>query len=465
MKFIDIIRMCLRNLTKHKMRTLLTVTGVLIGTCAIIVMISLGIGMNEAQTAMISEWADLTLIQVYNYGYGENGEKPADMTDDVLTQFKEMDHVKTVTPFYTGMQSGNTIGIYSDEYVLNWAPLVGVYMDALEDFGYKLKEGRWATDKDPRGTVLFGQLAVSDLYQYEDEENVWSQYDENYNIIDPILDPLKDSFRIVPISRDTTNWTVDYSSLDESSIENREYGTDLNVVGIVEGNWNDYYTMNGVFIDIDFMKELINGYNELNPDNQYEEFKGVYTDVRIRVDDMNNVSKVESALKEMGYQTSSSNEMRENMMKQTQTIQMMLGALAAISLFVAALNITNTMIMSIIERTKEIGVMKVLGCNIRDIRIQFLGEAASIGFIGGVVGIGISYLGSFLINTFLKDTLMGAMGGNNYGMGSTTSDISVIPPWLIFGALAFATIIGLVSGFYPANKAVKISALAAISNE
>lgn len=467
MKFIDIIRMCLRNLTKHKARTFLTVMGVVIGTCAIIVMISLGIGMNDAQTAMISEWADLTLVEIYNYG-GSNPnatEKPADLTDDVLKSFLDIEHVKAVTPAYTNMSSGQQIAIYSGEYLLQ-CPLIGVYMDQLESFGYKLTDGRFAVKGDPKGTVLMGKLAAANLYNYVDDEYLYTESDEKGNITGTVyLDPTKDQLRIVPVVMNYDTWQIDYSALDESSKENQDYGLDLNVVGTLDGDWADFYSLAGIYIDIGYMKELVAAYNEMNPDNAYE-FKGVYDNVRVRVDDMSNVAAVEQSLQDMGYQTSSANEMRENMTKQTQTIQLMLGALAAISLFVAALNITNTMIMSIVERTKEIGVMKVLGCDIGKIRLQFLGEAASIGFLGGLAGIVLSYGVSFILNTFLKDTLISAMGGESLQYSSAAAmDISVIPVWLILAALAFATVVGLLSGFYPANKGVKISALAAISHD
>lgn len=476
MKFIDIIRMCLRNLTKHKARTILTVMGVFIGTCAIIVMISLGIGMNETQTAMLSEWADLTLVQVYNYGGGGgvsmdggsgSSKKAADITDEVIEQFTQIEHVKSVTPFYSQMYTGQQIGIYSGDFSLNYAPIIGVYMDEMENFGFKLKDGRFATKTDPKGTVLVGKGFGSDLYDYVNDEYRYCEMDDKGNITQPLISPMTDTLRMVPVVMDMEKWQIDYSIFDENDPDNIEYGLDLNVVGMLDGDWSSYESMVGVFIDINYMKELIKAYNELNPDNKMEDFKGVYSDVRIRVDDMNNVTSVEKALQDLGYQTSSSNEMRENMTKQTQTIQMMLGALAAISLFVAALNITNTMIMSIIERTKEIGIMKVLGCDINKIRLQFLGEAASIGFIGGIVGIGFSYLVSFLINTFLRDMMLSAMGGQDvsYSEAAAGMDISVIPIWLVFAALAFATLVGLISGFYPANKSVKISALSAISHD
>ena len=147
--------------------------------------------------------------------------------------------------------------------------------------------------------------------------------------------------------------------------------------------------------------------------------------------------------------------------EQSRQQQMIFGGLGAISLFVAALGITNTMIMSIYERTREIGVMKVLGCVVGNIRAMFLMEAGTIGFIGGVIGLGLSYLISFLINTF-----GGGATGSIYDVGGIgIGGVSIIPWWLALGALAFATLVGLVSGFSPANRAVKISALTAIRQE
>ena len=131
---------------------------------------------------------------------------------------------------------------------------------------------------------------------------------------------------------------------------------------------------------------------------------------------------------------------------------------------VAAIGITNTMVMSIYERTREIGVMKVLGCVVGNIRTLFLMEAASIGLLGGFVGIGISYLLSYIINRFASQA--GVIGGiMGMGMMGEGVNISVIPLWLVLLALVFSTFVGIISGFYPANRAVRISALEAIKHE
>ena len=139
-------------------------------------------------------------------------------------------------------------------------------------------------------------------------------------------------------------------------------------------------------------------------------------------------------------------------------------ALGAVSLLVAAIGIANTMIMSVTERTREIGIMKSLGCTVRDIRIMFLGEAGAIGFLGGVIGCVISAIASVAINLVsvasadVRGVVTAVIGG-----GEATR-VSVIPWWLYLFAIAFSTAIGLLSGFQPANRAVRIPALDAIRN-
>lgn len=129
--------------------------------------------------------------------------------------------------------------------------------------------------------------------------------------------------------------------------------------------------------------------------------------------------------------------------------------------FPMTFGITNTMIMSISERMREIGIMNALGCYVSDIRTMFLSEAGAIGLIGRIFGSLISIIVSVAMNT--------ASGGGSEMLGmvgqSGVSKISVIPIWLVGFAILFSVFIGLVSGYYPANKAVKISALEAMRNE
>ncbi|MBO4421597.1 MAG: FtsX-like permease family protein, partial [Lachnospiraceae bacterium] len=121
--------------------------------------------------------------------------------------------------------------------------------------------------------------------------------------------------------------------------------------------------------------------------------------------------------------------------------------------------------MSIYERTREIGIMKVLGCKVGDVKKLFLFEAGLIGFIGGTIGVGLSYIVSWLMNKYGGDIFSGLMGGGYYGMESSGAPMSVIPIWLPFFAAGFGILVGLVSGFFPALRATRISAIEAMKNE
>src|SRR5690606_11544986 len=121
--------------------------------------------------------------------------------------------------------------------------------------------------------------------------------------------------------------------------------------------------------------------------------------------------------------------------------------------------IANTMIMSIYERTREIGVMKVIGAGVQDIRLMFLMEAGLIGMVGGLLGLISSYGLSKIINHFSAGFLNGGMV-----MGQEPMNISVIPPWLALFAIVFAFLIGVVAGWYPARRAASLSPILAIRN-
>ena len=126
---------------------------------------------------------------------------------------------------------------------------------------------------------------------------------------------------------------------------------------------------------------------------------------------MENVEAVSDAIRAMGYNVSSNIEYIDSMKKQFAMVQAVLGGIGAVSLFVAAIGIANTMMMSIYERTKEIGVMKVIGCSLGNIRQMFLLEAAFIGLGGGVIGNVLSFLMSAAINALVKGKEMGMTTG------------------------------------------------------
>ena len=169
---------------------------------------------------------------------------------------------------------------------------------------------------------------------------------------------------------------------------------------------------------------------------------------------------------DLGYEAWSNAEWVASAQNSMGYVQAVLGGIGAVSLFVAAIGITNTMMMSIYERTKEIGVMKVLGCDLRNIGTLFLMEAGFIGFLGGVIGLVLSFIISFVINKISGSGNQDMSGIGMLGVaGSGSANISYIPFWLVVLSLIFAVLVGMVAGFFPARRAMKLSPLAAIRNE
>lgn len=460
MKTSDLLAMCVRNLLRRKFRTLLTVVGVVIGTCAIVVMMSLGIGIGKSQEEMLKSYGDLTIINVYFYGSA--GDDDVKLDDEAVAAMQALPNVDIATPMMRFEYNSPKLSAgKKDRYVMGWSNLTGVYPGALEKLGYTIKEGEGLSESrdTKKMNIVFGEQTA---YDFEDTKRhgnnsyVWADPDEDGNPTnDPFFPPM------------TTPVKLLLEAQDKDKHQNVEY--EGNVVGILKGDWGKgYETMYGTFITINDMKRMKKDYEKANNIKLPNNYKLTYNDVRVKMKDIRDVSTAEQSIRDMGFDTYSREGERQAMEQNSRQIQMILGGLGAISMLVAAISITNTMIMSVYERTREIGVMKVLGCFVGNIRSIFLVEAGLIGFFGGVVGVGVSFVLSYVMNAFGSNMgfLSNMMGGGRYGgMGDSAMQISIIPPWLVLLGMLFATVIGLVSGFSPANRAVKISALEAIKQE
>lgn len=226
----------------------------------------------------------------------------------------------------------------------------------------------------------------------------------------------------------------------------------LKVMGRVEEDYQiGYGTSQGIIMSTTEYNKLLKEIQRKNNEKSLGAPK--YEQALVTVNSIQDVTPVEEAIHDLGFtQTNSMESMRKSMEESMRTTQLILGGIGAVSLLVAAIGITNTMMMSITERTREIGIMKALGCPIRDIRLIFLDEAAQIGLIGGIAGVIFSFIVSWILNS---------VAGSVFG-GDT---ISYIPPWLALLGLGFSVGIGIISGLNPASKAVKIPAIEAIRHE
>ena len=466
MRILDLLRMSSSSLWKRKFRTVLTVLGVVIGTASIVVMISLGLGLNRATMEQIEQSGGLTTIQVME-GYGGSsasggavsvmisGTSSSDdqvnrLDDSVVEMLKGLEHVESVVPIL----QVSAIGKYGPyEAYLN---IQGMPAEGLKELNIQVGEGHLPTDSSEL-EFFYGNQVAADFYNPKTYEYPY------YETGEYAVDFMKDTVFII------FDQQAYYASQNQNQNPGQDSGTSVQppkkylipTAGVEKPNDENTWSSYGyrVLCDLDALKtslkrvfrnKAIPGQPTTSSGKPYKDI--YYSEVDVNVDDIDHVKEVQELIQSMGYQTYSNAEWVQSTQQQYANIQAMLGGIGAVSLLVAAIGITNTMMMSIYERTKEIGVMKVLGCDMRNIQAMFLIEAAYIGFIGGVVGLGLSYGISAIINKAV------AASGN-------MTNLSYIPIWLAGAAVIFAVIIGMVAGFFPSRRAMKLSPLAAIRNE
>ncbi len=433
MRPMDLMAMAFLNLWRRKLRAFLTVLGMVIGVSSIVVMVSLGIGIREATVDSFAGTGSLTNIRVDRWSYVDRGNgmgssKEKELNKKSVTSFAQIPGVSAVMPMVT------TYGMLkSGRYAVD-ASILGVDPAQAEAFGLTLSQGRLPQKlHGNKYEMTLGSWTLDNFYS-----------PDNYR---PAID--KDGNPKVTLES-RMQLTFDYNNIYQSvsmpfsEEETRTPGEIYTItpVGVMDMDNNEY----GYYCIME-LSQLEKLAKENKDFTSYE--PGKYNNVMVKCASIDDVKSVKAAIEEMGYGTYSLQDAVEMAQQSTQRVQYLLGAIGGVALLVAAIGITNTMMMSIFERTKEIGIIKVLGCRMGNIAELFLCESAYIGLFGGTLGLAISFGLSLLLNGLLADA----------GLKS------IIPAGLAMGAVAFSILVALLAGLYPALRAMKLSPLAAIRSE
>ena len=474
MSGFDVFGMCVRNLLKRKLRTLLTMLGVIIGTAALVLTISLGLASDARFRQMADDLdMDMTLISVFPRGVmmWVDGapvapDGVAELNDDTMDIIAALPGVVVASPTMS-----ETIFIRSGPYQM-WARITGMRAEAI-GMMFSLAEGRMI-EPGEQNAAVFGALAE---FAFERPGQDWSERRQfrhwmGEEITETYVDVLNDPVLF------STDMRFMWAGMEVEEIDDAMRPIpvfELNIVGVLEESTGQGWMgpNENIYMDIETIRYL--SALRLESDREQNEEQGRFSGIEptprlafetaiVRVDDPANTARVAEIIDNMGFHASYDGMWIDMMQEQQQGIQFLLIGVAAVSIFVAAISIANTMVMAVYERTREIGVMKVIGGAIKDIRRMFLLEAAFIGFLGGLFGVGLSLIASYILN--------------NANLGILTDQFdtwwledamivrtSLITPWLCGVALVFASVVGLVSGYFPARRATKISALDAIRTD
>lgn len=487
MSFLDMISMSAGNLWRRKLRTILTVLGVLIGATSIITMLSLAIGMKKQMLESYESYGSITEIEVRGGDDVDSDgsgalNKDTLLSDTNMETFSQMEYVKKVCPVleyygytkigkYTG--SFEVLGVDKEELAkqnLAKGELPGASGNKLEviagnsiltSFYYMRGDemiGYWDTQELP-DIDLMKQLRKVQMYMNTYDGSSEENSSEENSSEETTSDTEGDSTEDTSASSEYVD--PDISTTTSTQPNNGQIEFPIQVTGMMEGKVDDYSNYSqGLLTDIDQLKAFLirkfgkNNIPEQPKDNGKPLNEWVYNSFKVEVDRSEHVEEVQKAIQDMGFSASSNKDMIDSMNSSMQMVELVLGGIGMVAFLVAAIGIANTMMMSTYERTKEIGVMKVLGCDMRDIKKLFLSEAAFIGFVGGMVGLFFSIAISHVINNVASKSV-------------ETGDmqISLITWWLALAAVGFSTFMGIVAGYFPARRAMKLSPLAAIRTE
>ncbi len=513
MKIYDLYEMSGRNLWRRKLRSGLTILGVVIGTASIVMMFSLSEAMNVNYENQMNQWGQLSLIEVTmkdNMGEMIDVEE---LNDSALDSFSEIEGVEQVMP---SLETSATLKV-GDYGTMQPVTIVGYDIDEMESLGYQVESGRMYEEGEEDVVIVGGNIGEYLVKKGEDinKKNITSGRNSSSGQSGkgggsmmpggrpgmsgggmqisgsremPNMDNMKDMMDKMKEMTDKSKDTLPVDIYNERAMitfENFTFRTPVNVKSINDQTTSqkdipskpvtvqivgqlsvgNTQTDGKLFVPratLNYLmtqKELQNAKTQgRTPDM---DFSNVYDKVQIKVEDSEQVGLVRAQIEFMGYQTSGAQDTLDEMKQMSSNIQVILLAIGAISLIVASIGITNTMMTSIYERTKEIGIMKVIGATIKDIKKVFLVESAIIGLVGGVLGISICYVIAYLLNTYGKEFFSSLVASK----GDYETYVAVITPYLAIGSVLFSTMIGIMSGYMPAKKATKLSALSAMRNE
>lgn len=451
----DVLRLAWANLNRMRARVALTAIGVIIGTAAVIILISLGVGLQTSTEQQFSEIGDLTVITVQNFGsFGPPGLDTGDeavLDEAALEEIRQLEHVVAVTPLVS-LQGGAELKLGRVE---GFGMVQGIDPGALEALDWELESGGLRLG---RGQLLigsevfsedgggFGMVAVGPGGRSRggSRRGGGGGFAEEAGA---------DRGAALPpdlVGRSVTMRLVKYDAeAQEISKSDR-----MRVVGVLA----DQNQRRSVYVSLQQADEINRWFT-----GQRRNPRDGFSEVQVKVDDRASVSDVQAELESRGFNSFSAQQILEGVGRVFLIMQAVLGGVGAIALLVAAFGIANTMTMAIYERTKEIGIMKAIGATNNDVLQVFLAEAAAIGLFGGVVGVSTGWGAGKLIDLFVRTQLLTNQGGPP--PETPPPNIVVTPLWLMAFALVFATLVGLISGIYPALRAANMKPLRALRTD
>ena len=488
MSFFDILHLALRNLRQAKLRATLTTMGVIVGVAVIVTMVSFGLGLQSNMLERFQALDFFNEIQVYGRGLGNLAglDRPARRNEDGRRD-------------PSGRADKTPTRILDDAGIKEMAAISGVaYVEPSVNFMvYVRSNGKLLSQfvggaNIPNASTRFQNFAAGQMISAPDvdEAVVSERFLRDFGYEKPADAVGKTIELLAPPSPDTGSEEdqeeeeerpnffgipLDDPGFDESApdVETRSF----RIAGVLaaevregagQGGMRGMMPTAGIYIPLPDAHDWATRHRgpmaqvalalARRGGNLAEGQTEGYDLAIVRVSNPAQLAAVRQKITDLGFGSFSIVDELDQIRTVFLIIDSVLGLLGGISLLVASFGIANTMIMSILERTREIGIMKAIGAEDREIKLIFFVEAAVIGVTGGVVGVllawGIDTLANRLAYRFILKP-----------QGASFIDFFDLPPYLWLGAILFALLVSIAAALYPAARAARIDPVRALRHD
>jgi putative ABC transport system permease protein len=479
MKTYDLSELAVRNLRESILRNSLTTIGISVGVASLVAMLALGIGLQQLASRRLakSELFDTVIVtsrrdlRNFNREEERNGPPAAESPALDETARKQIEQIPNVAEAYPDVRFATELR-YEDKPHLTLVaglPASAKSSDAFEGMqgtffssdtaseaiiqkpfaeellGKRPKAGQEDPPVAELAKPLLGQELVMKYAERTASQDATEKNDNSAT------------------NRKLTNGSV--GSLDDTSPDSASYSVVshtqvLKIVGVSDLDPESARGMASARVLIPL--KLAESLHVIQPSDMRDTTRALsktptYSRLNVRVQNPARVGDVEAAIKKMGFNTFSIVDATRGIRRFFAVLDLFLGIFGSLALAVASIGIVNTLVMAILERRREIGIMKAIGASDVDIKKLFFFEAGVMGIFGGVVGVALGWTIGRVIN----------LGANIYlkRQNFPPEQIWSVPWWLVAGAIAFSVIVSLVSGLYPAARAARLDPVQALRYE
>jgi len=390
-----LIKLAFKNLMTHKLRTILTLTGVIIGISAIVFLVSFGYGIEKMVTKEVTGGNAFKLIDV-----GTENSQIIELNDETIGKIKEITYIDKIEPII----NAGAEAIKEDQKAD--AAIYGASAQYMDWAGIKVKWGE--TLKDETDSSVKYAVANTACTQF-------------WGMSDPAQSIGREGKVDVVIPKEL-------STKGESETKKEQT---FQIVGVINDSSSPQVYVNRK----DFTDYGVNKYSQ----------------AKVQISDPNKADQVRKQIENMGFQTQYVGDTVAQIEEVFGIFKIVLASFGLIALIVAALGMFNTLTISLLERTKEVALLKILGTKKEDVSKIFLVEALAVGTVGGALGIILGYVLGIIANSILNHLAIQA--------GGEMIKVFAYPLTFLLGVFIFSFIVGLLTGLYPARRATKINAL------